>query len=71
MLSMEHERNSDSYDAKVKNISIAKYGSDNVSEAEITDSDAGNSVRIQPTQYVEIKNSGLPHSINNQSTAQG
>jgi hypothetical protein len=66
---MEHESNCDSYDGKVEDISVGESGSDTLSEVEITDSDSDSSVDIQSLQRTEVKNSGLPHSANNRSTA--
>jgi hypothetical protein len=45
---MEHESNSDSYDSKVKDISVVESGSDiSTSEIAITESDSDSSVDIQ------------------------
>jgi hypothetical protein len=42
-----------------------------MSEIGITGSDSDSSVDIQAQQWVEVRNSGLPHSIEHQSRARG
>jgi hypothetical protein len=60
---MKHERDCDSYDSKAEDISVDE------SEGEIIDSDSFQYVGIQDLQWMEVKNSGLPHSTNNLNRA--
>jgi hypothetical protein len=54
----------DSYDGKVKDISVVESGSDiSTSGVAITESDSDSSVDIQQArQWAEVKNSFLPHN---------
>jgi hypothetical protein len=67
---MEHKSSCDSYDGEAEDISVDDSGNDTfTSEAKITDSDSNGSVDTQALQWVEMKNSGLPHNTKNLSTA--
>jgi hypothetical protein len=58
---MEHERNCDSYDGEVEDISVDESRHDtSMSEVEITDSEPDSSFGIHAQQWVEVVNSGAP-----------
>jgi hypothetical protein len=68
---MEHKSNCDSYNGKVEDISVDGSRNDtSTSAVEITDSDSDSSVGIRALQWVEVKNSGLPHSTRHLRRAQ-
>jgi hypothetical protein len=67
---MEHKSNFDSYDGEVEDISVDESRNDtSTTEAELTDSDSDSSVDPQALKWVEVKNSGLPHTTKQLSGA--
>jgi hypothetical protein len=68
---VEHKNDCGSYDGEMEDISVDDPRSDfSTSKAEITDSHSESCVDIQAVQWVEMRNSGLPHSTESLSIAQ-
>jgi hypothetical protein len=72
LLCMEYESISDSYDGKVKDISVVRSGShSSTSEVATTESDSDSSVDIQQAQqWVQVKTSCQPHNTKHLRRAQ-